>query len=379
MQCSARLPVLVLAVLFVPAGASAQSAPPAAQRKSEVGFHGWELEGHIGAIGGSTPTGTGVLPPPGQAFTTAAGAASRFVPSWYFGDGALFANQVAASITANSINGRVFPTITPLDPVLTSAGATMQSGGMLGFRAGHSITHWVFAEFMFDQRNRSPLITDAALAQIEASRASFKTYFNEVTTTAGQLYTDPHSSSTATVVNSSNIKEYSAGVAFNVTPVTIAGFIPYVSFGGELVLPFGDGPGFQMTGNYGFTQQNAQLGKIDETDTVFVRYKFEALPTGMVGFGVQRYIGRHGGFRADVHIEPKATELTTRIDTQPTGVFAGPAQKNTGTADAAIQFSTVQNRPSSLAILGQNPVNHFDSLVAKASATSFTVGYFLHF
>jgi hypothetical protein len=231
---------------------------------------------------------------------------------------------------------------------------------------------------MFDQRNRSPQITDAALAQIEASRASFNTYFNKVTTTAGPLYTDPHASSTATIANSSNIKEYSAGVAVNITPVTIAGFTPYVSIGEEIVLPLGDGPGFQMTGNYGFTQSNTQ-GKINETDTVTVQYKFDAVPTGMVGFGVQRYVGRHGGFRADVRIDAKATELTTRIDTQPAGVFAGAAQKNTGTASTSIQFSTVQNRPSSLAILGQNPVNHFDSFIEKASATSFTVGYFLHF
>jgi hypothetical protein len=74
-----------------------------------------------------------------------------------------------------------------------------------------------------------------------------------------------------------------------------------------------------------------------------------------------------------------ATELTTRIDTQPSGVAGAPAQKNTGTVAAAIQFSTVQNRPSSLATLGQDPVNHFDSLIGKASATNFTVGYFLHF
>jgi hypothetical protein len=304
------------------------------------------------------------------------------VPSWYFGDGALLANQVAAAITANGPAAGPYPQISPLDPILTSAGATMRSGSIFGFRAGHSITHWVLAEFTFDLRNRSPQITDAALSQIEASRASFNTFFNRVTTTAGAIYTDPHSSSTATIVNSSNIKEYSAGLEFNVTPVTISGFIPYISFGGGLVLPFGDGPGFQMVGNYGFTQTGTgpPVGKINETDTVTVQYKFDPMPMTMVGFGVQRYIGHHGGFRADWHVELHATELTTRIDAQPTAVVGGPAQKNTGTVAVSIQFSTaLPARPSSLAFLGQVPVDHFDSFVGKASATSFTVGYFLHF
>jgi hypothetical protein len=300
------------------------------------------------------------------------------VPSWYFGDGALLANQVAAAIAANSNGANVFPLISPLDPVLTSAGATMKSGSMLGFRAGHSVTHWVLVEFMLDERKRSPAITDAALGQIEASRASFNAFFSTVGARAGVGYANPHSSSTATIANSSNIKEYSAGVAFNVAPVTIAGFTPYISFGEELVLPIGDGPEFQMTGNYGFSQTFAGSGQINETDSVRVRYKFDPLLVKMVGFGVQRYIGRHGGFRVDVHVELHATELTTRIDTQPTSTSVA-AQKNTGTVAAAIQFSASPNRPSSLGVFGQNPVGHFDSLVGKASATSFTVGYFLHF
>jgi hypothetical protein len=254
----------------------------------------------------------------------------------------------------------------------------MKSGSMLGFRAGHSVTHWVLVEFMLDERKRSPAITDAALGQIEASRASFNAFFSTVGARAGVGYANPHSSSTATIANSSNIKEYSAGVAFNVAPVTIAGFTPYISFGEELVLPIGDGPEFQMTGNYGFSQTFAGSGQINETDSVRVRYKFDPLLVKMVGFGVQRYIGRHGGFRVDVHVELHATELTTRIDTQPTSTSVA-AQKNTGTVAAAIQFSASPNRPSSLGVFGQNPVGHFDSLVGKASATSFTVGYFLHF
>jgi hypothetical protein len=134
-----------------------------------------------------------------------------------------------------------------------------------------------------------------------------------------------------------------------------------------------------MAGNYGFNQTGNLPGmKIDETDTVTVQYKFDPLPVKFVGFGVQRYIGRHGGFRADVHVEVDATELTTRIDTSPTSAsFA--ASKNTGTAAVAIQFGAAPNRPSSLAVFGGDPVNHFDSFVGKASATSFAVGYFLHF
>ena len=369
--------MLVLPALFVSTAASAQSTTPAAQEKD--GFHGWEIEGHIGTVGEKQPTGTGFSPRRGLASRPRQGAGGRLVPSWYFGNGAVLANQVAAAITANGPAAGPYPLISPLDPVLTSAGATMRSGRMLGFRAGHSITHWVLVEFMFDRRKRRPQITGAALAQIEASRASFEDFFHRLTTTAGAIYTNPHWSSTATIANSSNIQEYSAGLAFNLAPVTISGFTPYFSFGGELVLPIGDGPEFEMAGHYGFNQTGAQPGsKIDETDTVRVRYKFDPLPVKFVGLGVQRYIGRHGGFRADVHVELNATQLTTRIDTQPvSSSFA--ASKNTGTVDVAIQFSATPTRPSSLAVFGELPVNRFDSLVGKASATSVSVGYFLHF
>ena len=60
-------------------------------------------------------------------------------------------------------------------------------------------------------------------------------------------------------------------------------------------------------------------------------------------------------------------------------VFGGPSGRKVFGSSPQLQVSTQQGFPSSLAVLGQNPVNHFDSFIEKASATSFAVGYFLHF
>src|SRR6476646_4674631 len=106
----ARLTLVIafmFATAFVPKRLEAQSVSdqPAkvqtTEGSSSSGFHGWQIEGHVGVIPGSSiSNGTSSMPGPGPTFTTFQGLTSRFVPSWYFGDGALLANQVAHAIVS---------------------------------------------------------------------------------------------------------------------------------------------------------------------------------------------------------------------------------------------------------------------------------------
>ena len=60
----------------------------------------WEIEMHAGVARLGKPTeATTAMPRPGEAFTTRVGRPSRYVPSWYFGDGAELLNQWAAAFT----------------------------------------------------------------------------------------------------------------------------------------------------------------------------------------------------------------------------------------------------------------------------------------
>src|ERR687898_516102 len=96
---SVRLRLLLLVVVSWPsAHAFAQQSPASEERT-------WEIEVHAGGIRVGKPTdATMAMPPAGEPFTTANGRPSRYVSSWYFGDGAALRNQNAAAFTPVPIN-----------------------------------------------------------------------------------------------------------------------------------------------------------------------------------------------------------------------------------------------------------------------------------
>ena len=68
--------------------------------------------------------------------------------------------------------------MTSLDPALPKSGAERQKGGNVGVRVSRQITPCISAEFSLDYVPAPLKRTDAMLAGIEASRASFTTSFN---------------------------------------------------------------------------------------------------------------------------------------------------------------------------------------------------------
>src|SRR5688572_32554838 len=60
----------------------------------------WEIEVHAGLAMAGAPTGAKTaMPAPGEPFTTRNARPSRYVSSWYFGDGAALLNEWAVAFT----------------------------------------------------------------------------------------------------------------------------------------------------------------------------------------------------------------------------------------------------------------------------------------
>ena len=118
---------ITVAVLWGLTGAPADSfAQPATAQDRK-----WEIEIHAGGVvAGSQGEGLVAMPTTGESFTTVNARPSRYVPSWYFGDGAALANEHAAAFTNIVRTSR----ITSLDPVLTGTAARAAHRASTGVR-----------------------------------------------------------------------------------------------------------------------------------------------------------------------------------------------------------------------------------------------------
>ncbi len=361
----------VVALSFVPAVAAAQDVP-AAPRDSG-GFRGWQVEGHIGAISSGSMAGSATLPAAGPAFTTVNGLNSRYVPSWYFGDGSLLANQVAGAMA----NQPPRP-IVPLDPVLTGASATRPTGFAFGFRAGHSVTRRALVECSLDTDQAQMAIGSSALSAIESTRASFVSYFNSI------LARNPNAANVSTTAASSIVNNTGTeGVVtadVNIAILTSASFTPYVTVGAGVALPRGTQPSVTLVGSYSFVENlpgtRVNGAPIDESDRLLARYNVRAAGFLLAGGGVQRALSRHAGFRADVRFYPKASNMTVRVDTSPLDPNGTPSGHITRGPGPQIQISTTPGVPSSLSLQG---INHVDTFVGQGRQASVTAGVYLRF
>ena len=133
----------------------------------------WEVEVHAGGVRVGRPTeATTAMPAAAEPFTTVNGWPSRYVSSWYFGNGATLINENLAALAALN---PVFPRsgrITPLDPVLTGAAARSSDAGSFGFRVGRRLTSRFTAELNVDYAHSTLDLLESALNDIEASRAT---------------------------------------------------------------------------------------------------------------------------------------------------------------------------------------------------------------
>lgn len=316
--------ILLFFVLF------AEVTPAAAQ----VGK--WEIEVHGGGMLASNPTdGTAALPAPGTPFVAVVGAntrSSRHEPSWYFGDGAVLLNEVN---TALGVTAR----ITALDAVLNGSAVERQHGGSVGIRVSRHITPRYAAEFTLDYARGQLEMTDAALAGIEASRATFASALNARIADTGQPAV-----STATIQDRGGRQIFTTG-ALNIHLKTSGKVIPYATVGGGIATSEGDAPRASLEGNYRFLMGPASSRVVfyDETDTVNFRTSIDHTFVGVLGGGIRYAIGLRWGVRVDVRAHLSKSGLASAVDTTPRVATLTPAIVAASPTSPAMVWS---NNPS---------------------------------
>lgn len=262
---------------------------------------------------------------PGQPFTTAFGGQSRRVSSWLLGDGTVLANDALQDMGFTSA-------VTPLDSVVFGRAFEARSGGTAGFRIGRQLSSRISAEFTMDFSRVRPKMIPQALADAEATRASFIPAFNDLV--RDPIIENVEVTSVTTVLDP-GAEILSTGV-LSYALKSDGRMIPYVSGGAGLVSFLGDEPGLMLEAHYQFDVVGSSF---DETDTVVVRSVAPGF-VGVVGGGVRYYLSSRWGLRGDLRVYFGGSP-ETQVDLTPSFVAATLAGGLViaSDSDPSIQFS----------------------------------------
>jgi hypothetical protein len=299
---------------------AAAAATPAAQTTTSGAARApssppkWELEGYGGvSLGRFSSGGEASLPPTGAPITTSSPVyPSWSVPSWFFGDGAQFLNNVSEQF---GLAAR----ITPLDAALTSLGLNDAGGGHAGVRLRRNLSGAYGIEAGVDFMLGSPEFTSTLLEAATASRESFEATWASVLST-GPFANPVVSSSGATSGGAS--REVAVTAALTWEPFTGA-WVPFVLAGGGVIFETGDLPALEVTGRYRFAIGGTV--PVDETDRVTLRYAQQPAPVFLVGGGIRHDISPRWGLRIDARVLMGANPTELRLDATPAIVTATPA------------------------------------------------------
>ncbi len=317
----------------------------------------WEVEVHGSMFLSYHSSGDGVLPAPGETYSTAIvtgvpESTSRRVSSWYFGDGAALFNGAASTVS--------HPQITPLDSVLTSSAVEPQKWSF-GFRASRTIHKWIAGEFNFD-RSSELAITSSNLSGIEAARASFAP--------AWKVAFSP----TSSVSSFSG----SAGHHTFITGALVIGparrkFSPYATIGAGILSDTGTNLNATLVGQYA-----------SETDTVTVHFaeSNNNAFTGVGGGGIRYFLSPHLGIRVDLRAYLYDHPFTTLLDVTPSTVSTATAVVvSAGTGGPAIASRTEVPNIAAYSSLSGPALSGFKSFTGSGMQREiyFTWGLFYRF
>jgi hypothetical protein len=155
---------------------------------------------------------------------------------------------VNAAFSSSLVSGR----ITPLDAVLEQQGATRGNGGSVGVRVGYALTPRFTAEFTLDAPLAQLRATDALLAGVEASRASFITAWNDQTgfvrSGGGVVFTNPVVTSVAAIDDRRGRQIFTTG-ALNINFPLSSRIVPYATVGAGVVSNTGGAPSVTLMGD----------------------------------------------------------------------------------------------------------------------------------
>jgi hypothetical protein len=296
------------------------------------------------------------------------GTTSRRTSSWYFGDGAALLNQVSATLGLG-------PSIAPLDGAVHQPLSERRRGATFGFRLNRSFLHRFGAEFTLEYSRGRLMLRQAALADVEAARASF------VPAWTALIGTGPFMNPTVTSVTTLNDRvgrQILATGTLNVDLRTSGRAIPYVSLGAGLKANQGGTPSVSLEGNYRF--QILGVYPVNETDSVTLRTSIANAAVGVVGGGVRFFFSPRWGMRFDIRALVSKASIGTVIDTRSRPApLTAPAGAPASLSTPSVQFSNNGTLgPSSLAGPQLTGFRGFSSR-GWESQTNITSGLFVRF
>jgi hypothetical protein len=296
----------------------------------------WTVEIYGGFGAGRVSTGgTSALPNPGAPITTSSPIFPSWeVPSWFFGDGAAFLNNVNQEF---SLTDR----ITPLDAALDRSGLAASGAPYFGVRFRRPLTMLQrrFAiEAGVDVMAASARIGSDLQAAAGVSAASFESAFGALLATGP--FTNAAVDATTTVAGGTSREiVLTGGLEYEFAP--FASLTPYVVGGGGLIVQAGTSPAVTLTGHYEFLIAGAV--PINETDQLTLRHEQRTGLVGMAGGGVRRAISDRWTVQIDARALFGRDRSSLVIDAAPVSVTGTPPGFVESFTYPNLQFS---NHPS---------------------------------
>jgi hypothetical protein len=233
------------------------------------------------------------------------------------------------------------------------------------------------AEFNFDYGPSRLELSDRALNDIEAARASFESFWLELLGSANPLQFRNKAVASATEMTDSGGGQVVATGALTVKLRRGGAFVPYLTGGMGGVFTHGPAPSVTLRGSYSFIWSAGE--PFGERDTVSVRWvrPGRAL-AGLAGGGLTYDLSRRHGVRGDVRFHITANALDTVISTSPSVAAGTPAFAFASATTPSGQFS---NNAAARSTLSAPAIAAFTTREGSGARidTAFTVGYYWRF
>jgi hypothetical protein len=288
--------------------------------KFELDFYG------LGMGAAAPPRGAGLLPPtpPFIQLALVVPARTQQVSSWFFGAG----SALTAASNSKLTGGRA---VQPLDGVLAGRSLGPQPGFGGGAAVVRRLGNRVSGEAAIEVSNTGVGFTSAARKGIEASRASFQSFFEGVAGTVGE---EPGRAIQASVSGGTPDNDVQLSGAFRVSVGRIKRLSPYATFGAGVVRSFGPGAATNIRGAYGFqlVTRTGAVSHYDETDTVRLRIETSSYrPVGILGGGATYEWRGRCGLYFDTRVMISPVRVKMFMDASPhVAVVSDPAISHSG-------------------------------------------------
>jgi len=291
------------------------AAPPVAARQ-------WEFEIHTGvSVSAATTGGSGTLP---ATVSTSPGFRAS-ATSFYFGDGTRFFNQAVATLSGA-------PTIVALDPVLLGRAIDQSSTVLLGVRISRALARHLALEGTIESGPGAFAFTSSALANLEATRASYIPALQRVL--AG---TAPAVTSVTTITDHQSPSQVVMTGSVVVPLLSDRKAVPYVVAGAGTLWSGGTMPSATLTGQFTY----GTVGQITSTDAIALSYGVTSFrPVVVAGGGVKFHVHDSWGLRLDARAHICRSPVTNLLNANPTTALSAGSGPYPLINVGALQFST---------------------------------------